>query len=225
MTLYLFLNSSNITGGSGTSANWNYQWRGLPGNCTSANVTIYTCVPNTTGPYSVTVMVTDRVAGVNATSPMVAVTVNTDPVVSSFTVSSGSVGVGGSISFTVSAAGGTPPYLYVYLGLPSGCAGNTSTLTCSPTVAQTYNVTVYVVDAVGMSSNVRALPVSVTTAATAAKSGPTPVEWGAIAAILVVGLAISAALLLRARKEERTSYAAAPRPPVGGTPPSSPPPT
>lgn len=227
MTLFATLNASNVTGGSGNPANYQYQWFGLPPSCTTANVSNFSCAPTNTGTFTITVTVNDTSTHRTGTSAAVSITVNTDPTISSFTVSATSVAVNGSITFTATASGGSLPYaMFVYKGLPSGCTGNTSTLTCSPGVAQNYNVSVVVIDAVGMPSNQRNLTVTVTAGASPSSTkGPTVAEWGIIAAILIIGFALAALLWMRARKEERASYAATPSPPPPGAPPppSSPP--
>lgn len=226
MPLNASVNVSQITGGSGNPANLNFTWLGLPANCTTQNVSNYTCFPTAAGTVSISVKVTDTSDSRTATSVAVNITVNTDPVLTSFTVTPTSVGVNGSLTFTAVASGGTAPLTYLYSGLPSGCSGNTSTLTCTPRVAQAYKVFVTAVDALGMSSSATLnVSVNVTAATkTTASSGPTAVEWGIIVAILVVGFAVSAVLFVRARREERQTYGRRPPPTPPGTgsmPPSS----
>ena len=236
MALNASVDVSMITGGSNNASKWSFTWLGLPTNCTSQNVSNYTCYPTSTGTFSITVKVSDSGTSTNATSSAVSITVNTDPVLSSFTVSAPTVDVNGTLTFTASASGGTAPLSYVYFGLPSGCTGNTSVITCTPKTAQTYNVSVSVVDAVGMvSAATLNVSVKVTAASPAATStGPTLVQWGIIAAILVIGLGISAALFVRAGREARRAYGTRPPggasggrppspPPSGGSPPTGPP--
>ncbi|HYK94111.1 MAG TPA: hypothetical protein VEY07_08755 [Thermoplasmata archaeon] len=237
MELNASVNVSQITGGSGNASNWTYHWEGLPANCTSASVASYTCTPTATGTFSVAVQVNDTSDGATGLSSAVSITVNSDPVVTAFTVSASKVAVNGTLTFTVTASGGTAPLTYVYTGLPKGCSGNTSTITCTPTLAQVYNASVFVVDAIGVASATSlSANVTVTAASTSSSSsaGPTVLQWVIIAVILVVGLGISALLFVRARREERQTFGRRPPPPMsppggappssGGTPPTTPPP-
>ena len=229
MQLNVSVNVSSISGGSGNASNYTFAWSGLPTNCTSQNVSNYTCTPTATGTFQVAVTVHDLGSDLTGTSTTVPITVNPDPAVSSLVVSASSVVVGGTITFTTSGSGGTGPLSYVYGGLPSGCAGNTSTITCSPTVAQTYNVTVYVLDAVGMASGTQTVTVDVTATTSSSSPSPTALDWAVIAIILIVGFLGVALLLARARREERNMAAAPQRnrprnPPTGSPPAGGPPP-
>ncbi|MCI4354441.1 MAG: hypothetical protein L3K06_03655, partial [Thermoplasmata archaeon] len=52
------------------------------------------------------------------------------------------------------ATGGTPPYLYTWSGLPTGCTSiNGARLACTPGAAGSYAVVVRVVDAAGFAVN------------------------------------------------------------------------
>ncbi len=229
MALNVSVDAANITGGSGNVSNFNFTWLGLPTNCTSANVSSYTCYPTASGTFSISVHVNDTGNRRSGSSASVTITVNTDPTITAFTVSASSVQVNTTIVFRTSATGGTAPLTYVYSGLPTGCSGNdTAVVTCTPTVAQSHNVTVYVVDAVGMASNTPYTVVTVNAPpAPAPVTHPTPLEWAVIAVILLIGFAISALLFVRARRMERASYRAAPKPysqpPSTGPGPSPPP--
>jgi hypothetical protein len=69
------------------------------------------------------------------------------PVIERFTATPGLVEVGNSTTFSVEVDWGVTPYSYAYTGLPSGCAtANSSQLTCTPTTASNYTVTVDVTD-------------------------------------------------------------------------------
>ena len=57
------------------------------------------------------------------------------------------VGTGNSTTLSVSVTGGTSPYTYAYVGLPSGCASqNLPSFPCVPTKAGSFPITVYVND-------------------------------------------------------------------------------
>ncbi len=225
MALNVSVNATQITGGSGNLSALSYTWLGLPANCTSASLASYTCYPTATGTFSISVQVNDSGNGRSGASGSVSVTVNTDPTITSFTASATSVQVNSTLTFTTTATGGTAPYSYFYSGLPSGCTGTaTAAVSCAPTFAQAHNVTVYVVDAVGMASNTPYVLVNVTAPpAPSPTTHPTIVEWAIIAVILVVGLGLSAVLFVRAGRVERTAYRRAPPPPGPGTGPGSPP--
>ncbi|MCI4336942.1 MAG: hypothetical protein L3K17_07105 [Thermoplasmata archaeon] len=207
------VNTSTITGGSGNASNLTFQWAGLPTNCTTENASNYTCFPTATGTFSLSASVTDFSDGQSGTATAVSITVNTDPTVTSITSSAPSVSVNQTVTFTVVAGGGTAPLTYVFKGLPAGCAGNTSIVACKPTVAQEYNVSVTVLDAVGFASNAVYAVVQVTPASTPVSSGTlTTTDWGVIVAILVVGFAITGLLLVRARQREKVEYLASAAP-------------
>ncbi len=225
MPLNVSISLTQISGGSGNASNWTFTWLGLPTNCTSQNLANYTCYPTATGAFSISLKVSDSGTGTNATSAPVSITVNTDPTLGGIVASAASVSVNATVTFTTTASGGSPPLTYVYSGLPRGCNGNTSSVTCQPTIAQAYNVTVYVVDSVGMATNTSFVVVTVTAPSPpAATSHPTPLEWAIIGLILIVGFAASALLFLRARRVERGPFAGPARPPSGATGPGPAPP-
>lgn len=223
MPLNVSVNASAVVGGSNLSSNWEYRWSGLPTNCTSANVSNLSCDPTQTGTFSVSVTVTDASDGETGTSAAVSISVHTDPTITAFSVTPGSVAVGGSLTFQVTAQGGTPPLSYVYLGLPAGCAGNSSEVICMPTSPHVYNTFVYVVDAVNFSSGSKNLSVNVTSSTTSSGPHPTAAERGVIAAILIIGFLVVALLFRAARSMERRAYRQPSTRPGGG--PSSPPPS
>gem|GEM_PF-2870834 len=216
MYLNLSLNASNVSGGSGDVSNYSYAWHGLPAGCTGTDAANVSCVPSGTGTSSITVTVTDVTGNLSGDSPATSVTVSSDPQITALTPSATSVAVNGTLTFSVTASGGTAPYSYAWNGLPAGCQVADTTATCTPTVAQTYNVTVVATDAAGWSTDPAFVIVTVTASSTTASTGPTLLDWGIIGAILVIGLGLSAALFVRARNEERKGMggpAAKPPPP------------
>ncbi len=84
---------------------------------------------------------------------LVTVTSNpTPPSITSFTISPSTVMVGTKVNVSVLESGGLYPLSFSYTGLPPGCASvNSSSFTCTPTLAGTYNVTATVKDAQGRS--------------------------------------------------------------------------
>lgn len=135
-----------VTGGA---TPYTYVYAGLPSGCSTGNVSSLPCTPSSQGTYNVTVRVTDSLgSSVLSTPATLTVTQQSGPVISSFTVTPSTVTVGGNVSFSVSASGGTTPYSYVYTGLPTGCtSADTATLACSPQASGSFPVTVTVTDA------------------------------------------------------------------------------
>jgi PKD repeat protein len=69
------------------------------------------------------------------------------PLVAQLTVNSQTVPVGGTLNLSAGSTGGEGPYAYAWSGLPDGCASSgTSTITCQPTVARNYTVSVTISD-------------------------------------------------------------------------------
>ncbi len=131
-----------------------YNYTQLPPGCTSANVSLLACTPTATGSFPLTVTLNDS-SGVPATESG-SLAVNSDPLISSFTVSSSTVTRGTPVQFEVSAAGGTGTYSYHYSGLPPGCvSANVHNLTCTPgsTASGPYSVKVDVVDQASFAVN------------------------------------------------------------------------
>lgn len=226
MPLNASVNTSEITGGSGNATNLTFSWSGLPTNCTSQNVSNYTCYPTATGTFHVEVNVTDFSDGDSGVAAVVNITVNTDPTVTSISASTTNLTVNQSVTFTVVASGGTPPLVYVYSGLPAGCSGASASVSCTPSTAQAYNVTVAVIDNVNFTSNsafvvVRVAPATAHSTSTSLTTG----DWAIIVGILVVGFLLSGYLWVRARREDRSARASsAPRAPPASPPPTPPPP-
>ena len=220
MILNLSLNVSQITGGSNNTTALAFAWTGLPSGCASNDSANLSCVPTLTGTFHIRANVTDANASASGTSPPIAITVNSDPTVQTFNASAASLSVGGSLTFTTTATGGSSPLTYVYGGLPSGCDGSAATITCNPSSPQAYNCSVYVVDSLGVASDALNVSVRVVPPATSSSSsGPTGLQWGEIGAILVIGFVVVAALFVQARRVERQAFQG---PASGAAPPSSP---
>jgi YVTN family beta-propeller protein len=136
----------NATLGSGGFA---YRWIGLPVGCGGATASI-PCAPTASGPTSIVVQVTDS-NGFLVNSTPVGFTVDPDPEVGTPTSDPGSglVDGGQSATFTETASLGTGTYGPVtWIGLPGGCAGTTSSLTCTGTElpAGQYSISAEVTD-------------------------------------------------------------------------------
>lgn len=84
------------------------------------------------------------------------------PLISSFSANPSSIALGNSTTFQVTATGGTLPYTYAYTELPPGCqTSNTDSLSCTPSSAGNYNVTVTVTDARGNNTTSSPTPLKV----------------------------------------------------------------
>jgi plastocyanin len=82
------------------------------------------------------------------------ITVSSALSISSFTASLTSVDAGDKVTFTVTTSGGYGALSYSYANLPAGCLStNSTTLSCSPTSAGNYRVTVIVSDRAMESAN------------------------------------------------------------------------
>ncbi len=137
--------SLTVTGGVSPFA---YAVSGLPHGCTSQNLSTFSCAPTLAGTYLLQGSATDiRAETATATATLV---VHPALQITSFGVVHLPLDQGQALGLRVTAAGGAPPYTISYAGLPAGCAsGNTSSLTCIPSLAGTYGVTVTVSDRAG----------------------------------------------------------------------------
>ena len=112
----------------------------------------------------------------------------TPPRITSFTAAPDPVSVNHTTLLNVTAASGSPPYSYTYLGLPPGCAtANTSALNCTPTVAGNYSITATVKDSGGSTATskpvvltVRPLAVGAPTISTFTVSAPNVTLGGSV---------------------------------------------
>ncbi|MCI4323760.1 MAG: PKD domain-containing protein [Thermoplasmata archaeon] len=137
------------------SGSYSYTWLGLPTGCAGSLASIV-CSPRATGTFSVSADVTDS-NGVSNTSLALPFTVSADPIVELPLANPGTglADAGQSVTFTAPASlGGTPYELFSWSGLPAGCTGNTSTVTCSvgDLPAGQYSIAVNVTDSNGYTS-------------------------------------------------------------------------
>lgn len=145
--------SINVTLGGGT-APIAYSYTGLPEACGLQIAATFTCVVRIGGPIDFRVTAIDHLGRRNTSAPVL-LDVNNDPLVTAFnTSSSGTAFIDQATTFEVTATGGTGALGYTYHGLPPGCVStDVPNLTCGPTAAGSYEVTVNVTDLVGVSSH------------------------------------------------------------------------
>ena len=124
------------------------QWSGLPSGCIGTNALSFTCIPEASGAYAITLGVTDaRGEHRGNTSPL--------QVASNLTLglewaTPTTIPTNTTSTLLASVNGGLPPYSYRYGGLPTGCSPNNSPiLTCWPQAAGYYQISVQVTDSVG----------------------------------------------------------------------------
>jgi hypothetical protein len=134
----------------GGEAPYRFNYSGLPPHC-QVEVSAITCVAIPPGRYPVSATVVDA-AGVRATwnetltvNPSLSISVTAVPRM-------GEVGV--SETLQVTEAGGTPPYTVQWSNLPPGCAAadGVADLTCTPSAAGTFAVSVRTIDSTGGSA-------------------------------------------------------------------------
>ncbi|MCI4350722.1 MAG: hypothetical protein L3K15_04340 [Thermoplasmata archaeon] len=208
---------------------------GLPVGCSAGSLppgptATFACVPTSSGTYNVTVHLTDA-SGVSASST-VTLLVNPAPTVTAFVASAASFVLGNTTTLTVTATGGTGALRYAYAGLPSTCPSvNAATLSCQPTAAGTFSVTVTATDSQGVSAQK-----STSFTATApvskppSKGGNSPstgglsnLDYGIIALVAVLAVIGIVAAIFGRRKRPVSSppepWKATESPPPGGTDP------
>jgi hypothetical protein len=173
----------------GGSPPYQYTWTGLPLGCPSPNAASATCLLSkgqTPGlMVSVYVLVVDASGG-EARSSITAVPL-IPPISVTLQLSSYSVIVNSSVTFTAKTTGGAGGPTYNYSGLPPGCLStNASQWTCRPTAQGPYSITVTVTDVLGFSS--QSFAFLVVTGSPTAQGGLTALEIAiaGVAAVLVI---------------------------------------
>ncbi|MCI4368512.1 MAG: hypothetical protein L3K09_02980, partial [Thermoplasmata archaeon] len=172
-----------VKGGTGALT---YSYLGLPAGCSSRNVAIFNCTPGAIGNFSITGKVVDTLG--YASTATVNITVNPDPLISSFTTSSSLIDVGQNVSLKVVATGGTGALSYLYTNLPPGCtSANSAALNCFPTAAGNYSVTVNATDSVGFTTSKKVgFLVNPPVTASSFSSSPSSIDIGQTVTIQVV---------------------------------------
>jgi hypothetical protein len=131
---------------SGGTAPIYYNYTGLPSGCSTSNAATFSCSPTLAGTYYVNATANDS-AGTHTTKTITLTVTAAQLTLSSFVASPNPVVVGNTVTFTVTASGGSPPLAYAYSGLPPGCTSQAlSTFSCTPTTWGTYSVNATVND-------------------------------------------------------------------------------
>ncbi len=163
--------TSTTAAGSGGNS---YLWSGLPTGCTGGSTLTVTCTPTASGLFMVSVTLTDS-SGFAVTSGTRYFTVLSDPTTTTPTGTpvSGSLDAGQTVTLTTTPSGGNATYYsYSWSGLPTGCTtANLPGLSCTPTAAGTFAITVKVTDANGYS--VTSSPLAYTVDPAPSVTGPT----------------------------------------------------
>jgi Kelch motif len=134
------------TVGAGGPSGYTFVWNGLPSGCPSVNNSTISCTPTAAGTTTITVTVTNS-SHATATTPALNFTVLSDPTVSTPTANQRAADVGQTVMFSTHASGGSGVYSYTWSGVPNGCSStNSSSLSCGPSAAGNYSVSVNLTD-------------------------------------------------------------------------------
>lgn len=146
--------TTTVNGGAGTLT---YTYSGLPPGCVNSDVSSLVCTPSSTdnGTYVVSVGVTDGAghSGNGSISLVVKPSGGSTgvPTITQFVASPNPATQGQSLTFVVTTSGSSGSLTFTYTGLPSGCSGSTSPLSCVPTASGTFHITVTATDGAGTS--------------------------------------------------------------------------
>lgn len=195
----------NVSAAGGTPP-YAYLWNGLPVGCPGSDAATLVCSPSSPGRAEISVNVTDAHGGRAASLPL-NVTVNPRVTIADVTLSANSVPLGGNLTITVTASGGTGTLVYSYEGLPDGCdILDSPSLYCEPTTAGNYLIFVTVIDQVGESADA-SQDLVVTGHGSLNLSGPPPpllnlaAYLPVIVVVAVVATVATAVLFLEKRRE------------------------
>jgi hypothetical protein len=138
--------TENVTGGSG---GFTFAWSNLPDGCSGTTSTIVCAALSGAKTYTISVSVTDS-NGESNLSATIDFTVFSDPSVTTPSSVPPGADVGGSVTISATAAGGSGGLTYAWSGLPDGCTGTTTaTVVCNPTSTSATSITVTVTDSNG----------------------------------------------------------------------------
>jgi len=147
--------SPNATGGA---PGYTYSWPTLPKGCAAESPQWASCQFPIPGVYSVVASVADTLGYILHRN--VTVHAVPDPVLSTG-AGPVRVGLGNQLSLAAALTGGLPPFIIAWKGLPAGCRSvNSTELSCTPTAAGEFGVTVLSTDHTGFRSSLT-IPVTV----------------------------------------------------------------
>jgi hypothetical protein len=128
---------------------YHYRWSGLPNGCVSIDAPALRCAAAGTGSYSVRVRAINA-EGISVTSAPRTIAVVPRPGLSTLRASP-QAEVSSPLSLSATESGGTAPLSFEFYGLPGGCASmDAPVLTCRPSVAGTFQITLNVTDSFGV---------------------------------------------------------------------------
>jgi hypothetical protein len=146
------------TTASSGSTGYTYTWAqsSMDLGCTLGDTPSISCTPTTAGTYTVSVVVSDSNGGVSAAATLETFVVHVIPSITVPSPSATSVDLTQSVTFLIAATGGSGDYTYSWAQSSTdfGCdlASATDSITCTPTAAGAYTVSVYVIDSNGVNS-------------------------------------------------------------------------
>ncbi len=160
---------------SAGSGGYSWGWSGLPPGCSSTSQS-FTCTPTGTGGGSnaAKLTVTDSDGGTG--SYIVTLLVSTDPSVTKPAASPGSLDANQATTLSTTPSGGSVGDSFTWSGLPTGCStSNVASISCTPTAAGNYSITVSVTDSNGWTTTSTALSLTIYRDPTVAT--PTASKW------------------------------------------------
>jgi hypothetical protein len=193
-----FASTLESTGSGSASLVWRASSSSV--TCVSLNETATLCSTRAAGNYSVTVEVTDSNGGVGtATSPVVSIA--SDPVVGAPVLSQSTITLGQGISVSVTVAGGTPGYTFAWLGLPPGCQGSTSDISCTPSDSGSFTIQVAVTDSAGYRVYSSSAVLSVVPPTSGSTQTTSSAGWEIILVLILPPVATAFAAIFSRRRE------------------------
>jgi hypothetical protein len=146
----------SVTASSG-SGGYSYRWSSLPSGCSSLNASSLVCTPTSVGTFTVSVVLKDSNLVSALTASNLTVVVLSDPTTSTPIANRSSADVGQAVALSTTAGSGSGSYTFTWTGLMPGCGGLTASISCRPTSAGEFFVTVVVKDTNGFSNSSSAL--------------------------------------------------------------------
>ena len=136
---------------SGGTGPFTFLYSGLPVGCAASTDAFVNCTARSAGASTISVTLTDHLK--DSSSLTGSLNVYARPTVTSFSANFPTVTVGDPTTLSVVTNGGAGGDVFVYTGLPGGCASqNSSTLSCTPTATGNFLVNVTVTDSLGVSA-------------------------------------------------------------------------